>query len=138
MGALGNYVHLLPIAICGLVSLTIIVERCSMLFFTFAVDTSMFMQRIHQMMLNDDIDGAIKFCDENTKCPLSGIVKAALLRATTDPEHIKDAVEIAALDVVPKLQKRLAYLPMLSNVATLLGLLGTISGLILSLIHISL
>ena len=45
-------------------------------------------------------------------------------------------MEESLLEVMPRLEKRTHYLATLANVATLLGLLGTIIGLILSLIHI--
>jgi biopolymer transport protein ExbB/TolQ len=44
-------------------------------------------------------------------------------------EDIQEGVDEAAIDELPKMSKRLNYLALFANVATLLGLLGTISGL---------
>src|SRR5690606_9670508 len=43
-----------------------------------------------------------------------------------------DAVDSAILESLPKLDKRMSYLGLIANVSTLLGLLGTIQGLIQS------
>jgi biopolymer transport protein ExbB/TolQ len=43
---------------------------------------------------------------------------------------IQNAIDEAALEVIPSVDKRVPYLSTLANVATLLGLLGTIQGLI--------
>jgi biopolymer transport protein ExbB len=45
------------------------------------------------------------------------------------PDEVRHAVEEMALQEIPRFGKRLNYLPMLANVATLAGLLGTIFGL---------
>jgi len=55
---------------------------------------------------------------------------AAALAQSADREDVENAVEETMMDIMPRLEKRLHYLPTLANVATLLGLLGTIVGLI--------
>ena len=60
------------------------------------------------------------------------IIKQILEKSDRDDETIYQAQDIAMSEVVPLYTKRLHYLSMLANVATLLGLLGTIHGLILS------
>jgi biopolymer transport protein ExbB/TolQ len=59
-------------------------------------------------------------------------VKAGLQRASRDEHQIQNAIDAASLEVIPKIEKRLHYLALIANLATLLGLLGTISGLIYS------
>lgn len=57
-------------------------------------------------------------------------VGAALLEAgTRDEDDLQSVADAASLAVLPRLTRRLQYLPMLANVATLLGLFGTIYGL---------
>ncbi|MDH4229605.1 MAG: MotA/TolQ/ExbB proton channel family protein [Nitrospirota bacterium] len=53
----------------------------------------------------------------------------AMARAM-DREDVENAVEESMLEIMPRLESRLHYLPTLANVATLVGLLGTIMGLI--------
>ncbi|MFZ5756677.1 MAG: MotA/TolQ/ExbB proton channel family protein [Pseudomonadota bacterium] len=57
----------------------------------------------------------------------SGLTRAATARRTED---IELAMEEALMEVLPRIEKRTHYLSTLANVATLLGLLGTIIGLI--------
>lgn len=51
-------------------------------------------------------------------------------KASQDRGEIESAMEESMLEVIPRLEKRTHYIPMFANVATLLGLLGTITGLI--------
>ena len=53
-----------------------------------------------------------------------------MTRANRGEIEIRNAVEEATLEIVPVLQKRTANLAQIANLATLLGLLGTITGLI--------
>jgi hypothetical protein len=61
---------------------------------------------------------------------LPKVVKAGLTRANRGEMEIRNAVEEATLAIVPVLQKRTPNLASIANMATLLGLLGTITGLI--------
>jgi len=72
---------------------------------------------------------AIQVCGTKDH-PLNAIFKAALTRANRSEREIRRAVEAAAVDEIPKVRKGTAYMPQLSNMATLLGLIGTIRGLI--------
>jgi biopolymer transport protein ExbB len=56
-----------------------------------------------------------------------GLARAGVVRRRED---IEIAMEESMLDIVPQLEKRTPYLAFLANIATLLGLLGTIIGLI--------
>jgi biopolymer transport protein ExbB len=64
--------------------------------------------------------------------PLANAFKTILEKADRDDDAIFQAHDIAMAETVPALTKRVHYLSMLANVATLMGLLGTIHGLILS------
>ncbi len=79
---------------------------------------------------NDDIGGAKQaVCCRKT--PVFVLMRTALERfeAGMGIEDIQEGVDEAAIDELPKMSKRLNYLALFANVATLLGLLGTISGL---------
>ena len=64
--------------------------------------------------------------------PLMRIMKAALVRADRGERAIRRAVESAAASELPAIRNLTGYLPHLANLATLMGLLGTIHGLIIS------
>ena len=54
----------------------------------------------------------------------------ACMQTTTDRDEIETAIEDSMMETIPQLEKRTHYLSMFANIATLLGLLGTIIGLI--------
>ena len=78
-----------------------------------------------------NIQGAIKVCSGNPT-PLTRIVQTGLMRANRSEPEIVAAMEEASLRELPMVEKRTGYLAMLGNLATLAGLLGTITGLIKS------
>ena len=67
-----------------------------------------------------------------TKAPVGRIVAAGIARMQQSPrrDEIEYAMEEGVMEAVPRLEKRTSYLATLANIATLLGLLGTIMGLI--------
>jgi biopolymer transport protein ExbB/TolQ len=78
----------------------------------------------------NNIDRAIKLCSAAFLAALPRVIKAGLMRANKGPEEIQNAVEEATLEIVPIVTKRTTVLQQIANIATLLGLLGTILGLI--------
>lgn len=70
----------------------------------------------------------------NSSAPLPALLKVAVDRysAGMSIDEIQEGVEEASIQQVPRLSKRLNYLALFANISTLLGLLGTISGLQLS------
>jgi len=97
-----------------------------------SVNGSAFMFEVQKYILANDLDGAIRLCNGAGNAALPRIIKAGLQRASRDQEQIQNAIDAASLEVIPKLERNLPYLSLIANVATLLGLLGTISGLIKS------
>ncbi len=115
----------------GLWGLAIIVERFIVIYFVNRIDSKAFTNQIVQYIRDDKIEKAIALCDRS-KAALPKIVRGGLEEADLDPEGIQNALELRGLTVLPKLEKRTGFLSMTANVATLLGLLGTIWGLIQS------
>lgn len=68
----------------------------------------------------------------NSTVPIARIVAAGIARyaGSRRREDIESAMEEGVMEALPRLEKRTQYLATLANVATLLGLLGTIIGLI--------
>jgi biopolymer transport protein ExbB len=121
---------MIPIAICGAVTIAIILERLMRIMFQYNIDGTSFMFEVQKYVLANDIDGAIRLCNGGGRAALPRVVKAGLQRASRDEHQIQNAIDAASLEVIPKIEKRLHYLALIANLATLLGLLGTISGLI--------
>ena len=126
----GPFMH--PIALAGAISIAIAGERLIRLVFQFGVDGPSFMFEVQKHVLANDLDGAIRICNGAGSAMLPRVIKAGLQRASRDEHQIQNAVDAASLEVIPKVERRLHYLALIANLATLLGLLGTISGLILS------
>ncbi len=71
---------------------------------------------------------AVELC-RKVKGPVASVAQAILSRTERDENRLQNAADGAATIVLPPLTRRLPYLSMLANSATLLGLLGTIFGL---------
>lgn len=121
-------------AICffGVIAIGFMIERGKALFIDYNLKSESFMKQLNSLLLADQIEEAVTFCDANKKKPLAHIIKSVLERADRDEESMKKAFEISFTEVMPNVTKRLGYLALLSNVTTLLGLLGTIQGIILA------
>lgn len=119
-----------PILLMSVVVLAISIERAFMLIFRYYINADQFMQQIRKFILAGNIDRAIKLCNQSPKAALPQIIKAGLMRANKGEVAIANAIEEATLEVMPAVRKRTNALLVFANVATLLGLLGTIVGLI--------
>ncbi len=121
---------MVPIAIVMVFVIFIIFER----FMTLAklsVDKKDFNDKLFGFILRGDIRQAITFCDSKP-APLTNTLKAGLVQVLNrrPDEEVQVAMDGAALKEVPVLDGWTAFLAVFGNVATLLGLLGTIVGLI--------
>lgn len=116
----------------GIVSMALIFERIKVLYFDYSIKTQDFMNQVKNLIMNDQIDDAITFCTANIRAPLAHVIKGVLERSDRDEESINQGLDISLAEIIPNLGKRLGYLSMLANVATLMGLLGTITGLIMA------
>jgi biopolymer transport protein ExbB/TolQ len=126
--------YLLDAAIVGmgLFAFALIVERVKALFFTYSLKAEPFMAKVMKLVEEDKVEEAITFCAANEKKPLAMVIKRVLERSDRDDASIEHSLEIAASEVGPRLTKNLSFLAMASNVVTLIGLLGTVVGLIMS------
>lgn len=119
-----------PLLILLITGSVIIVERMYMILFVYQADGAPLMQKVQRLLLDNNIDEAVKLCNSKKRAAIYQIFKAALVSADRPVDEIKDHMEVANLSIIPKLQQRMPYLFTIANVATLLGLLGTIVGLI--------
>ena len=109
--------------------LTIFLERFIFLFGVANIKPEAFMARIAELIRKGSIEGAIATTAEE-KAPLAKIIEAALRNYRGTERDIQNAVDEMALAEFPRLNARTGYLAMLANVSTMVGLLGTIFGLI--------
>jgi len=117
-------------SITWLFAIGIVVDRLIALLFRLNINAGNFMSQIQKFIIEDKIESAIKVCNALPSAALPKVMKAGLTRASKSAIEIQNAIEEAELEVVPEIQKRTPSLWTLANLATLLGLLGTIFGLI--------
>jgi len=126
----GGLEFMIPISIVGVSILVVALERFYFLFVRFNINAETFMAQIYKQVMANNIDRAIKLCNAAGKAVLPRVIKAGLTRANKSDMEIANAIEEAILEVLPQLQKRTESLTVLSQIATYLGLLGTIFGMI--------
>ena len=97
----------------------------------FDINGKKFMSLIKSYVVNNNVEEALVFCSDS-KALLASVVKSGLKRANQSKEQIMDAMEAVTIETVLKVEKRLSYVALTANISTLLGLLGTIYGLIQS------
>ena len=86
---------------------------------------------LHPVLTKGEFDKARTMIDKD-KSTISQMLEMGLARvgAVRRREDIEIAMEESMMEIIPQLEKRTPYVALLSNIATLLGLLGTIMGLI--------
>lgn len=112
------------------VSLAMIADRVVRLFFTYNLNAGPFMEQINKLVLTGNIDRAVKLCSAAPKAALARVIRAGLTRANRGEVEVAKAIEEELLEVTPLITKRVSSLFSMANIATLLGLVGTIFGLI--------
>ena len=128
-----NFLHVMPIFIAGAIALAIAVERMVALYSKYPVrNLDAFFARISDLVMADRIQEAVTVCDQMPGKPSAQVVKLALMRAHQPEELIENGLGISVNKAAQAIQKRTQFLATIANVATLLGLLGTIAGLIAS------
>jgi biopolymer transport protein ExbB/TolQ len=111
-----------------LLGVAIAIERV-VRFHLFDVNASKLFQELQNNLVKNDLPGAIQACS-NTQALMAFVFRAGLKKIQWSTEHIQHALDTAILEAIPMVEKRLNYLALVANVSTLLGLLGTIQGLI--------
>ena len=131
-----------PILFLGLGALAIALERFIKLFLMQRFNTGEFYIKLKTYIRNEKFDEAIKICQAFQKTTMGSIFLYGLKGFTEAKEQGKTGRDLgfalqrsfdeACLNELPKLEKRLHYLETFGNMATLMGLLGTIFGLVQS------
>lgn len=113
----------------SVVVITIVIERFAFQMGKYRVNSSEFLAQIRKLVVNGNIDRAIKLCDASDY-PILELVKSGLTRANKGPDEIDAALSEKLSELKPKVEARIAALWSLANIATLIGLVGTVFGLI--------
>jgi len=119
-----------PILVVFSVGMAIAVERWVQLSRTRNANRKMWI-KVQPVLVQGEFDQARKLVDKD-KSTIAQMLSLGLARegAVRRRDDIEIAMEEGMMEIIPQLEKRTAYIGLLSNIATLLGLLGTIMGLI--------
>lgn len=119
---------LFVIGACSIVSFTIFIERLMQLKKS-EIDTNQFIISLRKTIKEGNLVQAIQLC-ENTGGTIANIVKAGLIKHSRSQEQIENAMEIAGLIEIARLEKNAKILSIIAHIAPLIGLLGTVLGFI--------
>ena len=117
-----------PILACSIIALSIFLKK-----FYFTRDeqivTKVFTTKLESYIKQGSFDNAITFCN-NDKTIFSNIAVIALINKDQSTIELEKIIEDEGAREIFALAKSNEMLGSLSNISTLLGLLGTISGMI--------
>jgi biopolymer transport protein ExbB/TolQ len=114
---------------CSMVVLTVVIERFAFQLTHYRVNSMEFFAQIKKLVVAGNIDHAIKLCEARSY-PVLQLVRAGLTQASKGPDEVDAALSEKLNELKPEAEKRVGALWSLANIATLIGLLGTVSGLI--------
>lgn len=115
---------------CWCLGVAISIERFTK-YVRYDIDGRSLMATVRKNVVDNKVHDAIQTCSQSSAF-LAFVLKNGLKRANQPKDQIQDSLEASILEVVPFIEKRLGYIGLLANLSTLLGLLGTIQGLIQS------
>jgi len=109
---------------------TLFLERAFDLYILRRLSSASFIDTVMRHLEARQFKNALEACNLSTRHPLVAVVRAGVLRANKREKEIERAMEKEMLEAIPALNKRIGMMALLANSATLVGLLGTIFGLI--------
>ena len=118
------------ISILSLASITTIIYKL-ISFRQVKLNLNEFISRVRGSLLKGNVQDAMGVCEEH-RGPVASIVKTGLLKHGRTRDEIEKTMENAAIHEVAHLEKYLAVLATIANIAPLLGFLGTVVGMILA------
>ena len=119
---------MIPILAVAIAILVMVLERL----FTYRkehIDSDTLMDNMMRLWNRGDKQSAIRLC-ETTPGPVARMLRTGLLHHEKGKDKVEQSVHEASLSELPKLEKHLSAIGVLAAVAPLLGLLGTVSGMI--------
>jgi len=121
---------MIPIFICSLFAFGVFVERLSSLGKTTIIPPD-FLDGLHEIMRSPtrDRSAALAYCYDS-KSPLGPILAAGIKRLDATPELMEKHVQDAGDRSLLTLRKNVRVLTVIASICPLLGLLGTIFGMI--------
>ncbi len=116
----------------GVVALVVFIERALHLHKA-RIKSEDFLKGIFNILRRENITEALTICEE-TPGPVAYVVKTAILHRDDKKDAIREAVEDASVGEISRMERRLVVIATVAQIAPLLGLLGTVLGMVESLI----
>ncbi len=116
------------ILISSVIALAVFLERIFHLHRA-RIDTERFMAAIRNRIKDNKVDQAVSLC-ASTPGPVAHILQAGLVKSNRSRSEIREAIEDAGVHEIPRLEKNLVVLATIAHISPLLGLLGTVLGMI--------
>ena len=118
-----------PILGIGVAALLIIIER-----FIFLrkvnINADKMMNRVNELGAQQKWDDCVNLCEKQKTRPVPKVLLAGINARTLSREDMENVLQETILREIPRLEKFLSTLGMLAAIAPLLGLLGTVTGMI--------
>ncbi len=137
MNAFVAYLHqggfmMYPLILCSILAIGIILERAYTFRKATSIDPEELLEEIKETYKPGDHGAAAARLMEDAKTPYSRIFARGLKNADRSPEAIDMAMSQEAANEIPSLENYLPGLRTIITISPLLGLLGTIAGMIAS------
>ncbi len=118
------------LALFSIAALVVVIER-GITYYKARINTSELLGKLRSALKKKNIKQAIEIC-ESYRSPISAILKSGLLKYGRNKEEVEKAMENAAVHEIARLERGLGILASVSNLAPMLGFLGTVVGMIAS------
>ena len=117
-----------PILVCSITASVLFMERLFHLHRA-QIKQDDFLSGIYTIVNRGNTAEAVSICDQ-TPGPVAHIVRTGLLHSDEQPDELKQTIAKAGLGEIPRLEKNLGGLLTIAQITPLLGLLGTVIGLV--------
>ena len=120
-----------PLLAISIVSIGFIIERLYVIMFKSKVNTNHLVAHVRKALLARDLRASVQVC-EKYRGPVAAILKAGILKYGAPRDEVEKTIENSALHELARLERGLAVLASASNIAPIIGFLGTVVGMIAS------
>lgn len=117
---------MIPIIACGIAATFIIIERC-IYFVSIKKRDQKLMAALEDSLPSNNFDACAVACTQ-ADTPMSQVIKKAVECRRYEEKDLRELVEVQMDMAVPRLEHLITTLGTIANIATLLGLLGTVTG----------
>jgi biopolymer transport protein ExbB len=117
-----------PILACSIIGLAVFLERLAFLRRKHLLPER-FVHGVRRAWQRGEFEVAWRLCQQQS-VPLARILRAGLLKVKGGPQEVERAIEVTGSHEAGVLEANLRFLGAISNIAPMLGFLGTVTGLI--------